>query len=920
MKNKNKEAIFDIYVQAFNIFCKTKKLNNPSFYPDQRSIKESIEQTNSMLEETLTVEEKEFIIKRIESVYNIFQEEGSVILGDYEHDYDWYKKLCNSKKYKEYYWPRYKDYLIRNNNLPPRVLDVLENDTLPNLMSYLGNPNDESQFSIRGLVVGDVQSGKTSNYLGLITKASDAGYKVVFILTGTIESLRRQTQQRVEEGYVGFDSFNGLDVGVGRGDDKKMPKAFTSRAKDFTSNDYQNTTYRISDYQHMIFVVKKNVSVLKKIYSSLKRINTSSRSPKINYPMLMIDDEADNASINTNKADNDPTKINNYIRNILSLFTKTSYIGFTATPFANVFINYDSYDDMLGNDLFPKNFIYALKSPTNYCGSKKYFFSENENVRYILDADPTIFPIKHKKDWEGNKLFNSLYHSINVFAIANAIRDIRDANKNTHRSMLINMSRFTNVQGVIKQIVEEYFYELKKTVRQCHKLNRKLALTNPLIKSLKESFTNEYSNCKVNGKSITWDEIFNVLYDSIKNVKIVVVNSSKQSEKINYADYDKEGLRVIAIGGLALSRGLTLEGLVVSYFFRNTATFDVLMQMGRWFGYREGYGDLCKIFITKDSASYYKEICYDIEYFKNDIERMHLQHKTPKDYGIRIRNASIDLSITAANKMRNTKIRVIRKSCYGNVFETPYLHRDLKIIKSNIEETFRFLSKIDISQKDKKIQHPYFRNIKKDIVINFIKNIKLHPANEDRFNINEVLKFINKKDVELNVFDVLVMGGSSDMIVDYTPLGIHVPLVKRKFDTDGKIIRVNKQRAHLMGRSDTKYGLSLSEQKNIADYAPAQDYMIEGRNPLLIIYLVDLKNDPNDEDYIDIFANKDDKFEYVKLLLDKCAIDLKFAVGFALCFPKKDGEDVSTTLFTVNKTADYFENDHEQYLGDDENE
>ena len=285
-------------------------------------------------------------------------------------------------------------------------------------MSYIGNPKEEIPYSIRGLVVGDVQSGKTSNYIGLISKAADAGYKVIFLLTGTIESLRRQTQIRVEEGFIGYDSVNAVDVGVGRGE--KTPIAFTSREKDFVGSNDQNTTYKISsNSEPMIFVIKKNVSVLKKIYASLKNINTNQFNQKIDAPMIMIDDEADNASINTNKPENDPTKINNYIRKILALFSRNSYVGFTATPFANVFISYDTDNEMLADDLFPKDFIYALESPSNYCGARKYFFEKNNNIEFIQDSNNDIFPMSHKKDWQGDYLFGSFYKSINTFLLVN---------------------------------------------------------------------------------------------------------------------------------------------------------------------------------------------------------------------------------------------------------------------------------------------------------------------------------------------------------------------------------------------------------------------------------------------------------------------------------------------------------------------
>ena len=908
---KNRNEIFDIYLSQFASYKSVQQLINPNFVLRDDNILESLEQTKERFiqiipEIELQDDERIELINKIKSLYSIFQEEGHVILGDYDHDYEWYNKLLISEGFDEYYWNRYKNYLLNVKHFSPTIVDVLENKTLKSIMSYLGNPLEEdTTFSIRGLVVGDVQSGKTSNYLGLLSKAADAGYKVIFILTGTIESLRKQTQIRVEEGFIGYDSVNGVDVGVGRG--IKLPKAFTSRAKDFTSRDNQNTTYKISDYssEPMIFVVKKNVPVLKKLYSSLKLINTTSENSKINFPMLMIDDEADNASINTNKKDDDPTKINKYIRNILSLFTRNSYVGFTATPFANVFISYDREDEMLKDDLFPRDFIYALNAPSNYCGSRRYFFNENPNVKIIKDFDESIFPMKHKKDWDGNELFKSVYHSINTFLIANAIRDIRDVNKNTNRSMLINMSRFTNVQQVIKEIVEDYFDKIKKNIKQCSKLDMNYALTNEYIKGLKKSFELEYSDIQHNGKPITWDCVFSVLYESINKIKIVVVNSSKKSEKLNYED--NNGVRVIAIGGLALSRGLTLEGLCVSYFYRNTATFDVLMQMGRWFGYREGYDDLCKIFITKDSCEYYKDICISIECLKEDIVKMGKQNKKPEDYGIRVRNDSIELGITASNKMRNTKNKVDRKSFYGNIFETPYLHRDLNIIENNIKHTINFIKNISVDKRDNNIvQHPYFRNVSKQDVINLLSSITIHEANES-FDVKQIKSFLNKTNIELNNFDVLIIGGSSERNFELKDMGIDIPLVSRRFDIpSSNVIRMNAKRSHLWGRSDTKYGLSREEQSKISDNARAQDYLIEGRNPILIIYFVD----PNNHDSTE---NIDYKYisEELKLNLELISSRYSYLVGYAIGFPHKDGEIEKTTLYTVNKTVNYYEKDHE---------
>lgn len=208
----DKKELISTYLQQFGSHYQISRLLNPTLRIDDEFISHFFEQVVDQYGETfaITEEEKTEIERKIKSQYCIFQDEGAALVGDYEHDFMWYANLQAQEDYDEYYWPRYKAHL-ENKNFSPAGIDTLENKTLPKLMSYIGNPNEDSPFSIRGLVVGDVQSGKTSNYLGLITKAADAGYKVIFLLTGTIESLRRQTQKRVEEGFIGYDSVNAED-------------------------------------------------------------------------------------------------------------------------------------------------------------------------------------------------------------------------------------------------------------------------------------------------------------------------------------------------------------------------------------------------------------------------------------------------------------------------------------------------------------------------------------------------------------------------------------------------------------------------------------------------------------------------------------------------------------------------------------
>lgn len=918
----SRKDIVNNWLSLFAIHYRTMKMVNPSEKIDDAFIGNFFDRTIDQYGESILLsdDEKEEVIRKIKASYSVFQEEGCALIGDYDHDFDWYKKLKGTEGYDEYYWERYKNHLI-DKHFSEDVIDRLENSTLESVMSYIGNPAEEAAYSIRGLVVGDVQSGKTSNYIGLLSKAADAGYKVIFLLTGTIESLRKQTQIRVEEGFIGYDSVNAVDVGVGRG--SRTPKAFTSREKDFTGTKDQNTTYRIGDNptEPMIFVIKKNVSVLKKLFASLKNINTDQYHTQINAPMLMIDDEADNASINTNKEDEDPTKINNYIRRILALFSRNSYVGFTATPFANVFISYDTDHEMLADDLFPKDFIYALESPSNYCGAKKYFFEKNDNVKFISDTNDELFPMSHKKEWSGDRLFDSFYKAINEFLLINAIRDKRDMFAASHRSMLINMSRFTKVQQEISIIVENYVADVKRAIKQTYRCKKDEYLKNPLIKNIYDLYEAEFATTDYVGKRYTWDEIFEILYQSVKDIIVAVVNSSRSSMKLDYEKHKKEGMRVIAVGGLALSRGLTLEGLCVSYFYRNTATFDVLMQMGRWFGYRDEYADLCRIWMTKSSFEYYREISESIDNLKKDIRRMGAQSKRPQDYGIRVRNNSWELGITALNKMRSTKRKTVRKSFYGNVFETPYIYRRIDYITENNRNSILFLGGLSAAQRDYDVRHPYFRDIEKDNVVEFLEKLHVHEANEN-FDIKQLTRFI-REEKDYRFFDILVMGGKSVKEITLEP-DIHDKCVDRQYDivnklsvADDKLIRINKVKAHLWGRRDTSNGLKKSEIEAVQQMynaVSAQDFMIEGRNPLLIIYFINPDNSSETKKDHRSAGNNVKKIDYEETVLKK---DLEnsgygFLTGYAIGFPRKEGAINETNTYVVNTTCSYYDKQHEE--------
>ena len=356
----------------------------------EESIVDYIQRAIAFTNATLSDEEYEAVKRDVSWKYQIFSLPGQSIVEDYDEE-KWYDEIKDD--INPVFWTRYKNYLIDEKHFSPNIVSTLGEDTLDGkLMNYLGNPNSENHFLKRGLIIGDVQSGKTSTYIGLICKAADAGYKVFILLTGTIESLRRQTQERVEEGFIGInmaaDATGGQRVGVGLDNKPIHAMAMTSRKSDFTG-DSDKIAVSLADKNAIVFVIKKNSSVLKKLTDWLVSLNADPVTKKIDLPMLLIDDEADNASINTSQEKEDPTKINKMIRNLASVFTRSNYVGFTATPFANVFIDPETTEKMETQDLFPEDFIVALPTPSNYIGPMKIFSPKgvyHSQLNYIEDA------------------------------------------------------------------------------------------------------------------------------------------------------------------------------------------------------------------------------------------------------------------------------------------------------------------------------------------------------------------------------------------------------------------------------------------------------------------------------------------------------------------------------------------------------
>ena len=785
----------------------------------------------------------------MEYEYKIVHNKGQAIFNNYDEKREWYS---NMEIKDNFFWSRYKDYLINHSSISRISINLLDDVTLPDIMNCLGNPNDtlDKPRLRRGLIIGDVQSGKTATYTGLICKAADAGYKVVILLTGITENLRRQTQERIDEGIIGITLKKEGKIEkyprVGVGLDNKQIKAtsVTSTLNDFVGN-CNKITMSLANNSLVLFVIKKNVSVLQRLYNWLREQNIDPVKGYVDVPMLLIDDEADNASVNTRKDETDPTRTNKLIRQICNLFMNSTYVGFTATPFANVFIDPDSVDAMQHADLFPEHFIYTLEAPSNYVGADKIFYPEGDfyhNLRYITDIiepdyaseeykdrvqnnsedlNSGTFYYKHKKEWDGI-LPESLRESILCFCLANVIRDLRGQRKEP-RSMLINMSRFIHVQKVITVHVEEWFEEVFNDIRINFNEDASKNYHLPLYGELHSLWEKHFS--QVNDITFARISQKSALLAALEKIEVKMVNGSKQSATLNYKE--NPSLRVIAVGGLALSRGLTLEGLMVSYFYRNTATFDVLMQMGRWFGYRRGYEDLFQIWTSHTSALWYAEVAKASTELKNDIREMFDQQLTPKDFGIKVRDNCDDLQITASNKMRAAISKDMLYSFYGNIYDTPYITTKINHNKTNTQQVQELASRLlsegytlrytDYRKANKDVNDTsdgssrYFADVPKNIVVEFLRCIKYSMANP-RFDAKNIVSFLEDEETKgVDLWDVVFESGKSSTHYDVEGLR-QVRCMERSIcSTTRNIIQISTRRRVMTGSMEGRFALSKED-------------------------------------------------------------------------------------------------------------
>ena len=870
-------------------------------------------------------DEIEEIIKELQSRLRIKMDRGAYLKE--KNHIPWYNAAKKDISLNAKYWDRYRQYLINHDGFAVDVLDKLEIVT-DEIMDLLGNPKSHDTYSRKGLVIGDVQSGKTSTYTGLINKATDAGYRIIIVLTGTIEKLRKQTQARLDAGFVGIDSAAFMKdkqrsyIGVGEINQTAPGWSLTSIVSDFntrSANQYNGQLANVT--APVLFVLKKNKSVLEKLEQWL-RLHNANVDGKIESPLLLIDDEADNASINTKKEEEKPSAINASIRTLLKLFVRSNYVAFTATPYANIFIDPDSDDEMIGEELFPRDFIYALPSPSNYIGPESVF-GENGEYHYMLkqnDDCESFLPEKHKIDADVGDLPISLKKAIVSFFIINTIRDLRK-HTTAHRTMLINISRFINVQDKIMQIVNSYVRSLQREIQNYSKTGDR-ALQHHGVAFIKEVFDVHFSNLKKTTKSkekyFSWEEILETMSQSVSPIVVRSVNGGNASKNLDYDENESLGLRLIAIGGYSLSRGLTLEGLCVSYFYRNSKMYDTLMQMGRWFGYRNHYADLCQIWMTLTSINWYKEISESTAELKRDVKKMQDVGLTPINFGLGVRSNQEALIVTAVNKMRYAESVFITLNMNGAVIETPYIDSDPTLNSANFDLVNKWIYGLaDLGIKPSIVRNGQplalsnkfqFLDVPKNYIIELLNFINVDPFNY-RFVTSSIIETTEKYN-ELDKWDMIIATGSGN---EHNFGGFNVKPIVRSFEIkeyeSKKVLMMNGSKLRLGSTSFAMGGITKQQKESIEKNVMSErseedknksftqnDYFkyksLVKRNPLLIIYLVQLNTKNSDDKTVQVKEQKQKEL-VAKALNYTC-------LGFAVGIPN-NGESIIYSNYTVNK-------------------
>ena len=724
------------------------------------------------------------------------------------------------------HWPAVKEYLSGSKGWLLKDIATID-DTSNEVVSLLENPAQE-QFSCRGLVVGYVQSGKTANMTAVIAKALDAGYNTVLVLAGLTNKLRYQTQLRLYEDLV-----------------KRNPLHWQVLTPNKIDSDYRapplGGILSHAD-KAQLAVIKKNVSPLQQLRQAIEKTHASALR---RLRILIIDDECDQASVNSARNELDMTAINQRIRELLKMLPAVSYVGYTATPFANVLINPYTVEGLELDDLYPSEFMTVLEAPERYFGTETLFGRspvdqdnlqpEEEGldmIRLIPDEDEQRLrpaSMKDKDDFRP-EMTQSLKEAILYFLCCCAVRrSRRDADK--HMTMLVHTSPYVILHDRVASLIGGW----------CDVNRDNLADRNSeLGQQLTSIWVAEKGRLPLDiteAPAVSMDEIWAHIPDVLAALEFPVENGSSE-DRIDYTGPSKT---YIVVGGSILARGLTLENLMVSYFLRSTNQYDTLLQMGRWFGYRIGYEDLPRIWTTEDLRLRFRAMAGIEHEVREEIEQYRRRDLTPMDIAVRIRSIP-GMAITGTNKMKAARTCAV--SFWGTHRQTfRFEHRNVDVLRSNWDAAADLISTADsLDLRDRSSGPKLWRRVLKSTVIRFFEAYTAHSTHAD-LDPKILLKFLRTEDSRLDDWNVGIVEAQSGAL-SRQPLGTagEIGLVTRsRLEASHEVADIKA----LMSKNDIKLDCSDAVKAG-GGWEALKEARLEalGQVPLLLLYAIDKNSQP----------------------------------------------------------------------------
>lgn len=886
-------------------------------------INETVERFSDMIKNPKGL--KDYLYSRVSREKE--EEEASILLGEEAERSTWWKEYRENNNHKLKFWDRYNDYLFREKHWEKSSIKKSIDNTTDTLLNSLAKPQMEQEK--RAMVVGYVQSGKTANYIALINKAIDAGYKYIIVLAGLHNNLRSQTQARIDEEVLGYetdsqerqrqrDRSEKNKIGVGKIYNAGFVQTLTFRDEngDFTKS---RAGFTLSPENPTIIVTKKIKSTLENLINNIKSNNAISEKDgnlfmSAKYPLLLIDDEADQASVNTGydydengvvEDEYDVKTINKLIRRLFNHFQCRSYVGYTATPYANIFIPNDLKiaNEDLGTDLFPADCIVGLPKPYFYIGANE-FFGYGEDYKELEPmplrrkiSESSFINVKAKIVRE---LPDSLKTAIKSFLLTVAIRNCR-GERNKPNTMLIHVTRLNNLQGMVERKVKNYFFDQlqnmiidgdNQTKEDFYELYIKDYITT--TNTMNKNFSKYMVGVRENDFESIYNEIIRLMSD--ERVEVSTINGSSK-DFLAYKLHENKEYNVIAIGGDKFSRGLTLEGLSVSYFTREAKYYDTLMQMGRWFGFRPKYTDLCRLYVTDDIYRWFARISFATDNLMEQIKYCCEEESSPEKFGFRIATHP-EIKISNPQKI---KTGLIQKLDFGN---TTTIMRDIDVDIKQYKHNFEAVQSLIVSSNIIVTSEEHFSKLKRKPVGKhyFLENV---PGMRIVQFMREfhTSKYANKV-AGVNIASYIELQLEDNFLVDWTVAIINVGPKEKGIEIGGinvgpgitryvdfyedkkvcsvKMLKSNDHELFSLNKSDLESAMDIrrvEKENGKKDASEKIREKMDNKKGLLVIYPID-------------FNSKEKETKYFKIGDG----NHKPPFGLVMVFPKGNGKAVSFHL------------------------